>query len=264
MPRDLKLLLAGESWTTTATHIKGWDQFQSATFHRGADHFVAAMAGAGIAIDYMPSHVAASDFPLEAAGLDAYDAIILSDIGSNTLLLPPQVWIESKTAPNRLKLIRDYVARGGGLVMVGGYYSFQGLNGGARYHRTAIEAVLPVAMHPFDDRLEIPEGFAAKVPAAARKHPVMKGVPAGAWPVLLGVNEVVAKPGSTVLASLPADQGGHPLLAVGTHGRGRSAAWTSDIGPHWLPKEFSGWDGFVPLWSNLLRWVAGGRVTARG
>ena len=101
MASDLKLLLAGESWTTTATHIKGWDQFHSATFHRGADHVVAAMRKAGIAIDYMPSHVAAADFPLDPEALDAYDAIILSDIGSNTLLLPPQVWIESKTAPNR-------------------------------------------------------------------------------------------------------------------------------------------------------------------
>ena len=73
----LKLLLAGESWTTTATHIKGWDQFQSATFHRGADHFVAAMAKAKIQVDYMPSHVAAADFPLDAKGLDRWDAIIL-------------------------------------------------------------------------------------------------------------------------------------------------------------------------------------------
>jgi uncharacterized membrane protein len=256
MASDLKLLLAGESWTTTATHIKGWDQVQSATFHRGADHFVAAMRKAGIAIDYMPSHVAAADFPLDPEALDAYDAIILSDIGSNTLLLPPQVWIESKTAPNRLKLIRDYVARGGGLVMIGGYYSFQGLNGGARYHRTPIEEILPVSMHPFDDRVEIPEGFTAVVPKAARRHPVLKDVPAGPWPVLLGVNEVKAKRGATVLASVPADQGGHPLLVAGTHGKGRSVAWTSDIGPHWLPGAFSDWDGFRPLWSNLLRWVA--------
>ena len=32
---------------------------------------------AGIAIDYMPSHVAAADFPLDPEALDAYDAIIL-------------------------------------------------------------------------------------------------------------------------------------------------------------------------------------------
>jgi len=112
-------------------------------------------------------------------------------------------------------------------------------------------------MMGIDDRLEIPEGFSAQVPTPARRHAVMQGVPASGWPVLLGVNEVSAKRGAHVLARLPEDQGSHPLLVVGTHGKGRSAAWTSDIGPHWLPAGFSDWKGFVPLWSNLLHWVAG-------
>ena len=37
---------------------------------------------------------------------------ILSDIGSNTLLLHPDVWLHGTTVPNRLKLIRDWVASG--------------------------------------------------------------------------------------------------------------------------------------------------------
>ena len=45
--------------------------------------------------------------------------------------------------PNRLKLIREYVRGGGGLAMIGGYFSFQGINGGARYRGTAVEEVLP-------------------------------------------------------------------------------------------------------------------------
>ena len=43
--------------------------------------------------------------------------------------------------------------------MVGGYYSFQGINGGARYHGTPVEEVLPVEILPYDDRVEVPEGF---------------------------------------------------------------------------------------------------------
>ena len=27
------VLVVGESWTSTATHVKGWDSFSSATFH---------------------------------------------------------------------------------------------------------------------------------------------------------------------------------------------------------------------------------------
>ena len=54
------------------------------------------------------------------------------------------------------------------------------------------------------------------------------------------------------------DEGGHPLLVVGEAGRGRSAAWTTDIGPHWLPNEFLRWDGFRTLWCNLIGWTCAG------
>ena len=49
---------------------------------------------------------------------------------------------------------------------------------------------------------------------------------------------------------------GHPLLVVGEAGKGRTGAWTTDIGPHWLPNEFLRWHGFKPLWSNLIHWVS--------
>lgn len=249
------VLLAGESWTSTATHIKGWDQFATATHHRGADAFIAALSGGDFRFDYMLCHEAAQEFPSSAEALDAYDCIILSDIGANTLLLSPQVWLHSQRAPNRLKLLRDYVLRGGGLVMVGGYYSFQGINGGARYRNTAVEQVLPVQIHPYDDRLELPEGIAPVMTPLAATHPVFGGV-ARAPPHLLGINEVVAKPGATTLLSLPEEEGGHPVLVIGEAGLGRSAAWTTDIGPHWLPDAFLGWEGFRPLWTNLLHWVS--------
>ena len=110
MPKNL--LLVGESWVSSATHYKGFDQFGSVTFHLGAEPFVAALEAEGFAVTYMPAHEAAEGFPFEMDGLAPYDAIILSDIGSNTLLLPPAVWLQSKTVPNRLKLIRDYVEAG--------------------------------------------------------------------------------------------------------------------------------------------------------
>ena len=254
-----KVLLAGESWTSTAVHIKGWDQFPTATHHRGADAFIKVLAD-DFDFSYMLCHEAVERFPSTAEGLDAYDCIILSDIGANSLLLPPEVWVHSRRAPNRLKLLRDYVLRGGGLIMVG-YYSFQGINGGARYANTAVEAVLPVSIHRFDDRLELPEGIVPQPTVAAAGHAILAGV-AGEYPYLLGVNEVVAKPGATTLLALPDDEGGHPLLAVGTAGAGRSAAWTTDIGPHWLPNEFLQWEGFRTLWRNLIVWTCGGADAA--
>ncbi|MEN6431106.1 MAG: glutamine amidotransferase, partial [Coriobacteriales bacterium] len=37
----------------------------------------------------------------------------------------------------------------------------------------------------------------------------------------------------------------------------RTAAWASDIGPHWCPEEFTAWPGYARLFSQLVRWLAG-------
>jgi uncharacterized membrane protein len=251
-----RVLLAGESWVSAATHYKGFDQFGSVTFHLGAEPLVKALAGSPFELRYMPAHEAATEFPLHPDGLRAYAAVILSDIGANTLLLHPDVWLRGQPVPNRLKLLREYVRAGGGLLMIGGYYSFQGINAGARYHRTPVEEVLPVECLPYDDRVEVPEGFGAEL--MRPEHPILAGLPAP-WPPLLGLNEVRLKdrPDVELLAKAPDTEGGHPLLVAGHFGRGRTLAWTSDIGPHWLPQAFADWDGYARLWRQALAWLTG-------
>ncbi|WP_439623398.1 glutamine amidotransferase [Shinella sp.] len=249
-----KVLLVGESWVSSATHYKGFDQFGSVTFHLGAEPLVAVLKDSDFDLHYMTAHEAVEKLPFTLEGLSEYSVIILSDIGANSLLLHPDVWLHGKTIPNRLKLLRDWAAAGGGLIMIGGYFSFQGIDGKARWHRTAVEDALPVTCLPYDDRLEIPEGFR---PVINADHAIFAGID-GEWPVLLGANEVVARERDDVevLASLPDDQGGHPLLVTGTYGKGRTVAWTSDIGPHWLPNTFVEWPGYAKLWKNVLGWAA--------
>lgn len=247
-----RVLLVGESWTTSETHYKGFDQFGSVRFHTGATPLLEAMKDSDFQIDYMTAHDAAEGFPFAMEGLAPYDIIILSDIGANTFLLPPDVWLRSRTVPNRLRLLKEWVAQGGNLLMIGGYFSFQGIDGRARWRNTAVEDTLPVTCHPWDDRVEIPEGAQADI--LLPDHPVMAEMPA-AWPPILGVNEVMVRDGATVVARLPKDQGGHPLLVLGQHGKGRTAAWTSDVGPHWLSPEFCDWPGYGTLWKNLFGWL---------
>ena len=252
-----RVLLVGESWMSAATHYKGFDQFGSVTFHLGAEPLVDALKDSPIELRYMPAHEAVTDFPMTMDGLDAYDVVVLSDIGANSLLLHPDVWLHGKTVANRLKLIRSWTEAGGGLVMIGGYLSFQGIDGRARWGRTPVEDALPVTCLPYDDRIEIPEGFSAEITGPA-DHPILAGL-GDDWPQLLGANEVQVRDrdGVEVLARLPTDEGGAPLLVTGSYGKGRSLVWTSDIGPHWLPQTFVDWPGYARLWRNVFGWSAG-------
>ena len=251
-----QILLVGESWISASTHYKGFDHFSSVTFHLGAEPLVAALKDSDFELTYMTGHDAPEKFPATMEALAQYDAVLLSDIGCNSILLHPDVWLRSKTFPNRLKLIRDWVGRGGSLAMIGGYMSFQGIDGRARWRATPVEEVLPVDCLAYDDRVEIPEGAVAVLNRP--NHPIIAGI-AGPWPFILGVNEVKAKAGAEVIASLPADQGGHPLLVAGTYGKGRAVAWTTDIGPHWLSPEFCAWDGYRRLWLQMLGWMTAHR-----
>lgn len=251
----IKILLVGESWVSSATHYKGFDHFGSTTFHLGAKPLVNVLAGSRFDLHYMPAHEAVEALPFEIEKLKEFRGIILSDIGSNSLLLPPDVWLHGKPAANRLKLLRQWTNEGGGLVMVGGYFSFQGIDGKARWRGTPVEDALPVTCLPYDDRIEVPEGFRPIV-ASRTSHPILRGLE-GEWPMLFGANEVQARSNDNVevLARLADEDGGHPLLVTGSYGSGRSVAWTSDIGPHWLPDSFSSWRGYARLWLNILHWV---------
>lgn len=231
-------------------HQKGFDSFTTTAYGDGHRWLQAALEAGGFSVEHLPNHLAPTAFPTTAEELGAYDVVILSDIGSNTLLLSPDTFERSEVRPNRLTLLRDFVAGGGGLVMVGGYLTFQGIDAKARYAGSAVEDALPVTMLNQDDRVELPESVTPRV--TAPDHPIVAGL-AAEWPALLGYNRIVARPGATVLATV----GDDPLLVVGTHGSGRSVAFASDCAPHWAPAAFCEWDGYAPLWQGIVGWAAG-------
>lgn len=249
---SLRILLAGESWETFSIHQKGFDFFTTAFYYEGGGPLRAALEGAGHAVEYMPSHIAATRFPTEMDALRAFDVVMLSDIGANTLLLHPDTFERSRPMPNRLALLREYVRAGGGLIMVGGYMTFQGIDGKARYAGTAVEEALPVTLLAGDDRAEVPEGAAARLHAA--DHPIADGL-GGDWPLLLGYNRLRARPEATLVASV----GDDPLIAAWQYGQGRAVAFASDCGPHWAPPEFLAWPGYARLWSQMAEWAGGAR-----
>ena len=86
MPKT-KVLLVGESWVSHATHYKGFDLFDSTTFHLGAQPLIDALASSDFELTYMPAHEAVERLAFDLDGLRAFKAIMLSDIGANSLLL---------------------------------------------------------------------------------------------------------------------------------------------------------------------------------
>lgn len=245
-----RILLAGESWTTTSTHTKGFDSFITSTYAEGGADFIAALAGTGHQVTYLPNHVAAECFPTSSSELDEYDAVVLSDIGSNTLLLPSATFLGGMSRPNRLQALADWVTGGGALLMVGGYLSYQGIEGKANYATTPLADVLPVQMEAGDDRQETPQGVAPRV--VAPDHPVTRGLDE-VWPDLLGFQRVAAKPTAQTLVAVQ----NYPLVVVGKAGTGRSMAFTSDMGPHWIPPSFLHWHGYAQFWQQAVAWLCG-------
>jgi uncharacterized membrane protein len=253
----LRVLVAGESWIKHTTHLKGFDQFHTTEYEEGAGVFLGALADSGFDVTYVRAHEISARFPKTAEELDPFDVVVLSDIGSNSFLLSDETFLRSERTPNKLAVLADYVRRGGGLVMVGGYMSFTGIDGRARFGMSPLAPVLPVTMLDHDDRVEVPEGLVACFDAP--EHPVLGGTPPE-WPALLGYNRVVAKPDAAVIARHEGD----PLLVVGSAGSGRAVAFTSDLAPHWAPPEFVAWPHYRQFWASILEWASMGSGDVNG
>ena len=243
-----KVLLAGESWMSFTTHVKGFDSFVTTVYDSGEKWLKEALEAGGYAVTFLPNHLAMDQFPYTAAELAAYDCIILSDIGANTLLLPMEVFAKSQRKPNRAQAIKEYVLGGGALLMVGGYLTFSGIDAKGKWGHTPVQDVLPVSVLEVDDRMEHMEGI---YPVVVSDHAILKGMPAGDWPHCLGYNKTIPREEAAVCVKIGED----PLIACAEYGRGRSAVFTSDCAPHWLPPEFVGWEHYNTLWQGILNWL---------
>jgi len=190
-----------------------------------------------------------SEFPNTLADLGKYQVLILSDVSSDNLRLHSDI-MKGLRGTDRLKLVREFVENGGGLLMCGGYLSFGGYHNTGRYHATPIEEALPVLINDGDDRVEVTEGFSFSV--GSEDHPIVRGVD---WKksdfYLLGYNKLTAKPAASILATFSHD----PIITVWELGKGRSMAFASDCNLHWAG-SFVNWEGYAKFWQQSIRWLA--------
>jgi uncharacterized membrane protein len=251
MPKT-KILFAGESAMIATTHTKGMDSFTHYSYGEAARFILPKLRENEIDIDYLPCHDVMSKFPLSVEELNAYQCVVISDLGSNSLLFHPNV-LRSQTMPNRLELLREYVRAGGGFLMIGGYMSFAGVENKARFHDTELEEMMPVEILDHDDRVELPQGFCPT--AVEPGHPILQGLPV-VFPKMLFYNKTVLKPGAKLLLA-DQDRGRNdPILAVWEFGSGRSAAFTPDCAPHGAPPEFLEWQHYGEFFARVIRWLS--------
>ena len=248
------VLLAGETFHVTSLASKGLEVGASSRYSNGATRYIQALANQGIEVVQIGGERCEAEFPKTLAALADYSVVVISDVGALSLLYTPETRIGQRSV-NRLELLRQWVEQGGGLMMAGGYTCFQGMDGSAMFHGTAVEECLPVEISPSPDGLEAPEGLDPIVVEAS--HPVLAGL-TSQFPFVLGMNRVVPRTDARSMTLLRCANRGRelPLLSVREYGAGRSLAWMTDIGPHWLSGEFMTWDGYDRFMANMVCWLA--------
>lgn len=166
-----------------------------------------------------------------------------------------------------LPLIRDYVKRGGGFMMIGGDQSFSG----GQYAGTAIESILPFHLPP-NGKTQISLGeFKADLSTGGMRHPITalslvqeeNQVLWAKLPPLEGTNKIgKLKKEAQVLAWRPSEKDSprSPLIVASSVGKGRSLAITTDSLWRWAlsPESIDNDQGsraYHRLWSNAIRWL---------
>ncbi len=243
----MRVLIAGETWSTHKIEIKGFAAYTTGAYDVGNTEWIEALTAAGHEVTHITNHEAIQRFPWKLEELQAHDVVVMSDIPADSLQLHPAGFDRGERVPDRLRILADYARAGGGVLMIGGYMSFSGIEGKGHYQSTPLADVLPVTMLVGDDRIETPEGVN---PTVASAHEILAGIP-NEWPYFLGYNRLLAKPAASVLLTV----GDDPFLAVGEAGEGRVAAFASDCSPHWGSPEFLAWPYYGPFWSQLVEWL---------
>jgi hypothetical protein len=170
--------------------------------------------------------------------LQRYSVIVIANLDAPAL------------TPERLKVFREFVEQGGGMLVLGGEWAYsRGAYGG-----TPLEEMLPVTF-PDEHRIQpAPAGLPLSAAPQATWKPPFDFTKK---PSAFFVQSLVAKPGSTVQLLA----GDKPALVSGVFGKGRVVACaltaTGEPPPGALP--FWDWPDWPKLLGEAIDWAAGAR-----
>jgi uncharacterized membrane protein len=150
--------------------------------------------------------------------------------------------------PARRAMVKHYVEMGGGVLFLGGRFTFD-----EKFRGSAFEEIMPVTLPAKRTR----KSEAAGLVLAAGKDVIGKGFGRCSWaqsPRVYWYDEMAPKADSKVLLTA----GGKPLLIAGSFGKGRVAVFTGTV--EGLPAAgqvpFWAWDGWPLIMADTLNWLA--------
>lgn len=216
-------------------------------------------------------------------------AMNADDLAQNPALFVFSDYAASSVSHESQLQIVEQVEQGAGLLMIGGWESFQGSDG--RWRGQPVGEILPVHIAEQDDRINCDQPTLVH---CAASHAITEGLPwAQRPPTVGGFNRLVAKAEAQTLLEVKRFAARHtgpspedysftcmhsdPLLIVGQHGEGRTAALATDVAPHWVGgwvdwglrryparaqtgQEVEVGDEYARFFHRLLRWTSGERV----
>jgi len=188
--------------------------------------------------------------PVRDQDYEKFDIVVLGDIARDEF------------TAGQLANLRDFVANGGGLLVMGGYNAF----GAGGWGASTIAEMLPIKIGATSGQIE--GSFRPQLTRAGRNHTVFDGCAEffgeGAQQVVLdGANRVAGvKPGATVLLEHPTEKVGEarmPVVAVHRYGGGLVLAFTGDTTWKWkFQIEGRGLDSpYYRFWRQAVRWLVG-------
>lgn len=238
------------------------------TLESAASYLAGLITHFGWAFDYVPSHVKLTHELLARP----HSLVILSDYPASQL-------------DNDLQQrIIEQVEQGTGLLMIGGWESFHGYGG--NWDTAPLAQALPVEISPTDDRINFDQPALLHPAAKDRK---LWGLP---WferpPTVGGLNQIQPRRDSEVwlmatryaprfdvatgAIQWPTSGESFPALVTSSFGQGRTAAFATDVAPHWVG-GFVDWgptrvsaqapgaqpievgSSYAAFWQQLLSWT---------
>ncbi len=145
------------------------------------------------------------------------------------------------------RTLRQFVERGGGLLVFGGSLSL----GKGGFAGSAFDSALPVNTTGGWDLVKA----AAPVVKVAKDSPITRGFHWNTPPQVCYYQRVIPRPGAEVLLTCE----GAPILVTGTCGKGRVAIFAAtDLGDSATGQiPFYGWPDYLPLLAHVTQWLLG-------